>query len=91
MGYWKVFCFGQQKVRFSISVFLGTKMYQFENRKLCIALKPLNQAKNLLVWFFDPKCLRIFRQNGAEFRIFNINSLLRSAKTNISAKVDIEV
>ena len=29
--------------------------------------------------------------NGVEFRIFNINSLLRRVKTNVWAKVDIEV
>ena len=29
------------------------------------------------------KCLRIFILNGVEFRIFNINSLLRRAKTNV--------
>jgi len=35
--------------------------------------------------------LRILRPNGAEFRILNINLLLRKVKTNSRAKADIEV
>ena len=44
-----------------------------------------------LLWFFSQKRSRIFRPNGVEIRIFNINSLLRRVKTNFWAKVDIEV
>ena len=55
------------------------------------ALKPLNQPEIWLLWFFSRKCLRIFRPNGVEIRIFNINSLLWRVKTNFWAKVAIEV
>ena len=74
---------------------ISTKMWTIEKYKTWYSynksLKPHNYAKNWLSCFFSPKHLRIFCPNGVEFRIFNINSLLRRVKTNFWAKVNIEV